>query len=220
MRITFVISTPSHPINSTVQSWIEMSGELHSCEIVHDPDQCGGGDLCFLISCSSLVDKAVLSKYRNVLVIHASDLPIGRGWSPHVHSLIQGHNELCVSLLEAAPGVDSGDIWTKVRTPILPHYLLSDVLKILSQVHLQLIDYAVQNFNRVRPRPQSKDIEPTYLARRQPEDSELDINSSIADQFHLIRACDNERFPAFFKIYGKKFILKIERIDNEEEPEH
>ena len=40
------------------------------------------GDILFLISCSERIGDAYRQKYRHVLVLHASDLPKGRGWSP------------------------------------------------------------------------------------------------------------------------------------------
>ena len=44
---------------------------------------------------------------------------------------------------------------------------------------------------------------------RNSNDSEININKSIKSQFNLLRICDNERYPAFFKYKNKKFILKI-----------
>ncbi len=47
-----------------------------------------------------------------------------------------------------------------------------------------------------------------YYPRRTPHDSELDINKTIAEQWNLIRACDNEAYPSFFIINGNKYTLK------------
>ena len=44
---------------------------------------------------------------------------------------------------------------------------------------------------------------------RNSNDSEININKSIKSQFNLLRICDNERYPAFFKYKNHKFILKI-----------
>ena len=37
------------------------------------------------------------------------------------------------------------------------------------------------------------------------------IKKSILSQFDLLRIVDNKNYPAFFKIYGKKYILKISK---------
>ena len=47
--------------------------------------------------------------------------------------------------------------------------------------------------------------------KRTPNDSELDINQSIKTQFNLLRVSDNKNYPTFFKMYGKKYILKISK---------
>jgi hypothetical protein len=44
---------------------------------------------------------------------------------------------------------------------------------------------------------------------RKPEDSRLDPNKTIAEQFNLLRVVDNERYPAFFEWKGRKFKIKI-----------
>jgi methionyl-tRNA formyltransferase len=44
---------------------------------------------------------------------------------------------------------------------------------------------------------------------RNASDSEININKSIKSQFNLLRICDNEKYPAFFKYKNCKFILKI-----------
>jgi methionyl-tRNA formyltransferase len=55
--------------------------------------------------------------------------------------------------------------------------------------------------------------ESTFYRRRKPEDSELDINKTINEQFNLLRIVDNKRYPAFFIKNGVKYILNI-RKDN------
>jgi spore coat polysaccharide biosynthesis predicted glycosyltransferase SpsG len=54
----------------------------HRVTWTHSASDLGGGDLCFYLSYGRIVDAATLARYRNNLVVHASDLPKGRGWSP------------------------------------------------------------------------------------------------------------------------------------------
>ena len=44
-------------------------------------------------------------------------------------------------------------------------------------------------------------------------DSRLDPDDTIAQQFNLLRVVDNERYPAFFELLGRRYILKIEAAD-------
>ena len=38
---------------------------------------------------------------------------------------------------------------------------------------------------------------------------ELNVSKTIKEQFNLLRVCDNERYPAFFYLNNKKYIIKI-----------
>ena len=53
--------------------------------------------------------------------------------------------------------------------------------------------------------------ESTYYPRRGPEDSRLDVNKSLREQFNMLRVVDNDRYPAFFEIAGERYFLKVEK---------
>ena len=54
--------------------------------------------------------------------------------------------------------------------------------------------------------------------RRYPEDSQIDPNKSLLQNFDAIRASDPENYPAFFFVDGKKIYiyLRSESPENEE----
>ena len=101
----------------------------------------------------------------------------------------------------------------KIKINIPKTELYNKINALIFDAEIELIDYAVANFNKIRPQKQNDDINPTFWPKRNPKDSEVDVNKSIADQIDLIRTCDPNRFPAFFYRDGKKFILKIEVAD-------
>src|SRR5512134_780920 len=84
------------------------------------------GDILFLVSCSEIITSRERERYRAVLVLHASDLPQGKGWSPHIWSVIGGASEITLCLLEAADPVDSGRVWLKTRFALEGHELLPE----------------------------------------------------------------------------------------------
>jgi len=45
--------------------------------------------------------------------------------------------------------------------------------------------------------------------KRIPENSRLDIDKSIREQFNMLRVSDNERYPLFFSHMGHEYILKV-----------
>lgn len=215
MKITILCSSVDHPVNSWLKKWINRNCDHHKIELVRKKTELLGGDLLFLVSCSEIIEKEDRQKYKKALVLHASDLPRGRGWSPHVWQIIEGETTLCVTLLEAEDKVDSGAIWHKREVDIPKHFLFDEINKALFEVELSLMDYALQYFETIVPQIQSLEVQSTYYAKRSPGDSRVDPEQSIRSQFDLIRVCDPERFPAFFELHGKKYVVKLEVLSDE-----
>ena len=209
-KITIINSSEDHPINPSLKLWAAQQEETRNINIVRKSEDAMGGDICFLVSCEEIIDKAIRERYTYVLAIHASDLPIGRGWSPHIWAIINGADSITVSLLEAAEKVDQGKIWKKNHYKIGKSFLYKQILEIINQAHIDLMDFALKNYETIISHDQNADIEPTYFPRRTPDDSEVSPYIPIADQFNLLRVCDKNRFPAFFKLHGKKYKIVIE----------
>lgn len=215
MKITFLCTDVSHPVNNHLMCWIQNNHEAHEITLVRSRKELPGGDILFLISCSEIVSASDRSAYRTSLVLHASDLPHGRGWSPHIWAIIGGAEQLTITLLEAEDKVDSGRIWHKLIVEIPKHALWNEINEHVFNAEIELLDFAVAQFDTVSPIPQDASIEPTYYARRKPDDSKIDVERNLAAQFNLIRVCDPERFPAFFELHGHKYKLSLEKIYDE-----
>ncbi|MDO4693270.1 MAG: formyltransferase family protein [Eikenella sp.] len=208
MKIAILCDSETHPINPYLQNWIE-TNQSFNISIHRDPKTLQGGDILFLISCNIIIKQEILDLYTHVLVIHASNLPKGRGWSPHIWQILEGKTNITVSLLEASEKVDTGKIWKKIQCDIPETFLYDEINDRIFKAELELMDYAVMNYANIQPVEQDPKITPSYYPKRQPSDSELDINSSIISQFNKIRVSDPNRYPAFFYINGIKFNLFI-----------
>jgi methionyl-tRNA formyltransferase len=214
MRISLLCSDKQHPVNDYLLSWVEKQQRDHQIELVRYKKELSGGDLLFLISCTELINSQERAMYNATLVLHASDLPYGRGWSPHIWQIIEGKEQITLSLLEAEDKVDSGRIWKKVKLFIPSYALWEEINDLLFNAEIELIDYAVQHYVDIVPIAQDDSVEASYYPRRTPEDSLIDPNSSIRSQFNLLRICDPHRFPAYFYLKGKKYKLILEKIDD------
>lgn len=215
MKISFLCSDATHPVNEYLHRWIAANKVCHDITLVRRKADLSGGNVLFLISCSEIVCDKDRAAYDVTLVLHASDLPRGRGWSPHIWSIVSGAEEITLSLLEAGDKVDSGRIWKKMSIPVPKHALWDEINVLLFQAEIDLIDFAVTHQESISPVAQAGDVEPTYHRRRTPEDSRLDPIKSIAAQFDQIRVCDPNRFPAFFDLHGYRYKLTLEKIQNE-----
>jgi methionyl-tRNA formyltransferase len=213
VNITILSSLKEHPVFAVLEKWSRNHGRNIKAKLVNNVNSIEvGGDILFLISCSEIVPLSVRNKFKNTLVIHASDLPLGRGWSPHIWQILNGANEITISLLEAEDKVDTGKIWKQVNVKLDGTELFNEINKVLFDEELKLIEWACKNYSSVEPQPQ-KDAEATYYPKRTPHDSEIDINLSIESQFNLLRVCDPNRFPAFFNKNGKRYKILIESYD-------
>lgn len=202
-------------MNAYIERWAAAQAGLHEVDIVQKKSQLGGGEILFLISCSEIINANDRTQYKACLVLHASDLPKGRGWSPHIWALVQGADAITLSMLEAEDKVDSGRIWRKVQIKVPKHALWDEINHMLFTAEVDMIDYAVQNFALVTPQAQTEIDRATYYPKRTPQDSQIDPHKSIADQFDLIRICDPNRFPAYFEHLGQRYFLKLEKSNEQ-----
>lgn len=215
MNITILCSDAAHPVNTHLNAWALEVSHSHSISIVRTRAELTSGDFLFLISCSEIIKAEHRENYRHTLVLHASDLPKGRGWSPHIWEIIQGGEAITLTLLEAEDKVDTGRIWLKQLISIKKTALWDEVNHLLFEAEIKLINEVLERYDQIKPYQQDTEIEPTYHRRRTPEDSKVDADSSIADQFDVIRMCDPDRYPAWFEIDGQKYKLVLEKMYNE-----
>lgn len=215
MKISVLCTDPNHPVVERLRTWVEdISSKGHVATLIFDKSELCGGDILYLVSCSQIIRDTERNKYKIVLVLHASDLPKGRGWSPYIWSILDGAHQITVSLLEASDPVDSGAIWLKTTFDLEGHELLQEINAKLFEAELMLMSQAIDQFDYITPMQQLGESEP-YMKKRTPADSQLDLNKTIAEQFNLLRVVDSIRYPAFFEYQGKRYLVKIEKDESE-----
>ncbi|MBH0067369.1 MULTISPECIES: formyltransferase family protein [unclassified Pseudoalteromonas] len=215
LKVTLICSDENHPVFRWLQKWKAENEHYHAINLHTRLAEINNrGNLLFLVSCSEIVTKAHRNMFQHSLVLHASDLPKNRGWSPHVWSVLNGENNITLSLLEAEDKVDTGLVWKKTKIKLNGTELYDEINQKLFDAELQLISWACKNLDSVTPKPQNNSAA-NYLPKRTAKDSELDISKSLESQFDLLRVCDPNRFPAFFNIRGCKYKVKIEKCSDE-----
>lgn len=211
MKIDILCSDPHHPVMPWLEAWRDRRRGGDEVALHHEARRLAGGDVLFLISCTEILPPERLGLYRHAVVLHASDLPRGRGWSPHVWAIISGASAITLSAISVAEKVDTGDVWAKTTFDVPPHALHDEINSALFDAELALMDEVIGMIGRgEQPEPQPG-IEPTYYPRRTPADSELDPAKSIAEQFDKMRVCDPERYPAFFSLHGHVYEISLKK---------
>ena len=168
------------------------------------------GDVAFYLGCTKITPSAVLARHRRNLVVHESDLPKGRGFSPLTWQVLEGLSAIVVCLFEASDAVDSGQIIYRDTLRFAGDELIDEMRTQLGEITLTLCKRFLAE--RLPPPGEQQEGPPTFYRRRTPEDSRLDPHKSIAEQFDLLRVVDNRRYPAFFELRGKRFKVAIEKI--------
>ena len=202
LKIEILCPSVTHPVVATLKSWVQNQEESVSAALLHNRQELSSGDILFLISCTELIGSEIRDRYRHVIVLHGSDLPEGRGWSPHIWSIIRGQDKIVVSALSAEDAVDSGPIWAKATFDIAKYALFDEINAAFFRTEIELMEVVkrmVLEGKEPIPQPEAA---ASYCPRRTPADSEIDNQRSISEQFDLIRTCDLDRFPAFFQLHG------------------
>ena len=214
MKIDIICSDPNHPVRSWLERWAEEFRGAHDVAIVEQASQCNGGDLLFMISCNEMIEAGIRDSYGRALVIHASDLPEGRGWSPMIWQVLEGRNKITLTLFEATDRVDEGAVIRKACFSLCGDELYDEINAHLFDAEMKLMDFAVQNFPALSPVLQVGS-NATYYEKRTPENSRIDPEKTISSQFNLLRVADPIRYPAFFEWKGCRYKLVLEKMDSD-----
>lgn len=209
-NVSILCTDPLHPVNAWLERWAKGVASRTDVRILRDVDDLQGGDFLFLVSCQQMVRKPARDAYRYCMVLHASALPEGRGMSPHIWQLLEGREQLTVSLLNAEDVVDSGDIWHQMTFPVARTALADEINQQLFDAEVALMGWALDHCETTQPRPQHGT--PTTYRRRTPADSEIDATRPLADYFELLRVADAARFPAYFVHRGQKYRIRIDKL--------
>jgi methionyl-tRNA formyltransferase len=206
MFIQILIDNPNSWIVPYANQLASQLSKLnHKIKIIHLHSEVKSGDILCLLGCEKIFSKLELNKHN--LVVHESDLPKGKGWSPLTWQILEGAEKIIISLIEAVESVDAGPIYEQLSIDFDGTELIDELREKQGKKTIQLILNFVKKFPNNITKNQRGDS--TFYKKRKPEDSKLDIEKSLSSQFNLLRVCDNERYPAYFEINEKKYTLKI-----------
>lgn len=166
-------------------------------------------DLCFLLSYGKIVPLEKLRLNKHNLVVHESALPQGKGWSPLTWQILEGKDEIPITLFEADAAVDAGDIYLADAMYFRGNELVDELRAVQGSATISLCTRFVQGYPDILSQAVRQTGAESFYPRRRPQDSQLAIDKNIRENFNLLRVCDNERYPAFFEYRGARYTLKI-----------
>ena len=173
-------------------------------------------DVCLCGGWSQIIDERILDvPDRGFLGFHSSRLPEGRGGAPVNWSIINGADEVYISLFYYVEEVDAGDVLAQGSVPVTSRDDVSTVFdalaieacRLLLEVRPQL-EYA-----NVNAEPQSF-TDATYRPRRQPQDGLIDWERDPTAQYDWIRA-QTDPYPGAYTFHDntKLTVWRAEPVD-------
>ena len=207
-KITIMTSQNSYLNNYT--EIIKKSFAKYNCEIVNNKEDIKSGDVAFYLSCYEIIKKDILSKNKHNIVIHESDLPKGKGWSPASWQILEGKNKIPLTLFEINEKVDDGDIYFKDFVELNGSELKDEWQAKIVTKKIEMCLLFLEKY--IETAPYKQQGEESFYPRRSPDDCKLDINKTIKSQFNLLRIVDNDSYPAFFELNGIRYKIKITKM--------
>lgn len=208
MKITLLCDTLSSwilPYAHTLQGELQKRG--HTVALVHSAEEIQEGDVAFFLGCEKLVPKRIRDRNAHNLVVHESALPEGKGWSPLTWQILEGKNEIPITLFEADEKIDNGAIYLQDVMRFQGHELIDEMRQVQGEKTIELsLRYFDENPSPVK---QSRSQKESFYARRVPKDSELDTKKTLSESFDTLRVVDNQRYPAFFNHRDHTYVLNI-----------
>ena len=207
MLIQILVDNPESWILPYTKVLEKKIKEMFNCQvnILHNHDDVVSGDILFILSCEKKFNRLNLNK--NNIVVHESDLPQGKGWSPVTWQILENKTKITVTLFEATDEIDAGEIYLQDYILFEGWELLPEIKRKQGEITNKLLLKYLELYPNIKGRPQEGNN--SFYKRRTPKDSELNIEKSIEEQFNLLRVCDNEQYPAFFILNNRKYILKL-----------
>ncbi|QXM05177.1 formyltransferase family protein [Crassaminicella indica] len=208
MIITLLCDNPNSWIRPYIEELVEELTELnHEVYFIDRYKEIKNGHIAFFLGCEKIIPKKYLNLNKHNLVIHESALPKGKGWSPLTWQVLEGENQIPITLFEAVEKVDAGDIYLQDIIKLDGTELLTEIKHKQGIMTKKLVLEFIKKYPNITCKKQEG--EESFYKRRTPKDSELDVNKTIKEQFNLLRVVDNERYPAFFFIDGQKYTIRI-----------
>lgn len=213
MKINIVVDNPNNWFYERAPEMAKKIRKLkHQCSVYTKHSAVKkGSDVTFFLGCEKYITTQTRSKSKYNIVVHASDLPKGKGMSPTTWQILEGKKKIPVTLFEVSDGFDDGDWYVKDSFMLDGTELIDDWQEKLDATIERMVFTFIRKVKNIKANKQRG--KSTVYKRRRPADSELDVNKSIKEQFNLLRVVDNERYPAFFMHKGKKYIVKIYKED-------
>ena len=162
-------------------------------------------DIILVISWSQILPKEIVGCPRlGTIGVHYSMLPERRGGAPLTWAIIDGLENLGLTLFYLDGGIDTGDIIDQIELEISTRDTIQSMLRKIEQV---LPSFVLKNldsiFESTNKRVKQDEKKASYTRTRSPRDGEIDWNQPKEKLYNFIRAQSPPYPCAFSRIVDK-----------------
>jgi methionyl-tRNA formyltransferase len=147
-------------------------------------------DLIVVVAYGQILPQSILDLPKfGCLNVHTSLLPKYRGASPIQSAILNGETETGVTIMKMDAGLDTGEIISQARTPILPTDDSQILHDRLAQRGAELLVETIPDYVAGKITPQPQPIEgASYAAKIKKEDGKIDWNEPGEKVLNRLRA--------------------------------
>ena len=206
-RIVILVDNDSMILPYAERLVDEVRSDGEAAQLVRHAAHLPESDVAFLLGCMQVVPDQSLRRSRFNLVVHASNLPKGRGFSPMTWQILEGQTSIPICLFNATCDIDAGSVIYRDTIELLGNETHDEWRSLQGQKTIELCRRFLSE--SAPPEGSGQSGEPTFYPRRTPYNSRLDPNRTIAEQFNLLRVADSDRYPAYFFHHGRRYMLVL-----------
>ena len=213
MKIIF-LSSKNNWISKELKGFIkELKKRKYIVKHIFDHREITKADFVFILGYHKIIPKAYLKINKYNFVVHESNLPKGRGWSPITWTILNNKNKIFFSLIKAEDIVDTGYIYLKKSYLLKGNETFDEIKNIQFYYTKLLCNEFLNKYSKIIKNPKKQIGTPSYFNRRYPKNSKVSSSKKISEIFNLLRVSDYKKYPVFFIYKRRKFKIQIEPYD-------
>lgn len=206
-KVTFLLDKSNLWFEKTIKNYDFKLKNKYIFKLSKNASSIKNQNIVFPLSYTKILPESFLKRNELVLIAHPSKLPKNKGFAPLQYEILKNKNFFYISLIKAVKQVDAGPIFLQSSFKLNGKELYDEIRNIQVTQILKIIKKFLIKYPNVKSKKQSG--KSTFNKRRNPKDSELDINQSIKKLFNNMRINSNELYPSFFYFKNQKYIIKI-----------
>ena len=206
-RIVILVDNDSWVLPYAERLVDEVCSDGEAAQLVRHAAHLPESDVAFLLGCVRILPRRLLLRSRFNLVVHESDLPKGRGFSPMTWQILEGRNSIPVCLFKAVNGADAGPAIYRDTIELRGDETYKEWRGRQGEKTIELCRKFLNE--PTPPEEVAQSGEQTLYRRRTSTDCRLDPDRTIVQQFDLLRVADPNRYPSYFYHRGRRFLLVL-----------